>query len=157
MSAPRPGEASATGVAPRLLLVCDDAAHRLKLVGLLRADFQLRSVTEGEDLLRLARSQRPDAVLIVGSASERVEALRRCRVLRTDLVPFPQVGVVLTGAGAPEVDEVRGALATGYLGGHSEPATILEFARAVAAGRGSYRRDTREVGGLRRLWRRVVG
>ncbi len=130
--------------APLLLVACADPARRLSLIASLRDVATLRSVSEGEDLLRLARSMRPDGILLAGGGPQGLELLRQAQRLRTDLAPFPRVGVLLYSAEAPPVEVARAHLVTGYLAGEVDDAATPEFARAVLRGDAPFRRS--EVG-----------
>lgn len=120
---------------PRLLLVDEDTTRRLGLVAALRERYEILPLVHGEDPLQVARSLRPEVVLIVLHRARPDGTLRLCRTLRTEIMPHRHVGVLGFGPDAPPVDEVMGPwMAEGYYTGPADAGAILQFADALWRG-----------------------
>lgn len=76
---------------PRLLLVLPDARARLRLVAALGTRAELHALAEGEEPLRLARSLRPDLVLLAHGRRSTAELLALSRGLKTEPGHCPRV------------------------------------------------------------------
>src|SRR5687767_3462449 len=72
---------------PRLMLVDDDASRRIEAVAALSGRFDVVPVGEEDDALRVARTRRPDVVLVSLSRRHPDVGLRLCRTLHTDVRP----------------------------------------------------------------------
>lgn len=83
------------------VLVCDDEPHILLLVVMtLRNDgYRLLEASDGEEALQLARSERPD-LIVLDASMPRMSGFDVCAAVRADtgIVPQPYV-LMLTAAG----------------------------------------------------------
>lgn len=119
----------------RLSIVDNDAALRLRLIAALSADYELVVPAPGDDPLKVARSSRPDIVLIASGGGARAAALRLCRVLKTDVRAVPWVGLYARdGEAFPSEAAFVAALADGFCLVGTEVDHLVRFASALAAG-----------------------
>lgn len=138
---------------PRLLLVDEVTARRLRVAAALTGAFDVITASDGEDPLRVARSSRPDLVLVAVHRAHPEASLRLCRTLRTDVRPVRRVAVYDARARPAEAEAVMGPwLADGYLTG-SRFDEILAFAEAVWRGE----RPVRNVGPAPSALARLAG
>lgn len=120
---------------PRLLIVDQQPALRVRLVAALSADFELVVPAPGDDPLRLARSSRPDIVLLASGGGARGAALRLARVLKTDVRAVPRLGLyAVAGHDGPSEAAFTASLADGFCATADDPASVLRFAAALARG-----------------------
>ncbi|MBM4366920.1 MAG: hypothetical protein FJ102_11975 [Deltaproteobacteria bacterium] len=119
----------------RLMIVDSDAATRLRLISALSADYELVVPAPGDDPLRVARSSRPDVVLIASGGGARGLALRLCRVLKTDVRTVPAIGLYARrGEDFPSAAAAVTAIADGFCLHDGDAAPLLDFARALGRG-----------------------
>ena len=117
------------------MIVDGDAAMRLRLIAALSADYELVVPSPGDDPLRVARSSRPDLVLVAAGDGARAAALRLCRVLKTDVRTVPAIGLYARhGEDFPSAAAATTALVDGFLLHAGEPEPVLAFAGALARG-----------------------
>lgn len=120
---------------PPVLVADPDVRGRLWIVDILRVAFAVTIPGPGEDPLRAVRRVRPDAVLLAVPRGRSAEAMRMCRVIKTDSDTPPRVGILDQWGriGRPQraLDQ---ALADGYLGGRVLPAEVERFTRDLLAG-----------------------
>ena len=105
------------------------------MVDALRGDFVVSIPGPGENPLRAVRRLRPIVVLLAVPRNRSGEAVRTCRLIKTDSSAPPLVGL-LDPRGRIRRPErtLPTALADGYLGGRVQAGELLEFTRALLAG-----------------------
>jgi len=118
------------------VLVADFMAHRrLSLLAALQPHFEVEPPPHGGDLLRYARSTKPDMVVLFAHPWKAQQAYRQCRWLKTDLRPTHRVAIINLDAPPREpslVMEQDGA--DGYWQGGAKPPELVEFLQQVWAG-----------------------
>ncbi len=144
----------------RLMIVDSDAATRLRLIAALSADYELVVPAPGDDPLRMARSSRPDIVLVAAGGGARGVALRLCRVLKTDVRTVPAIGLYARrGEEFPSAAAAATAMVDGFCLHEGDAAALLSMARAL--GRGERPLPTpwpdASTSSLRRVLNRLLG
>lgn len=145
---------------PRLLLIEPDLAFRLGAIVALRGAFDVQVPDRPDDILRLARAQRPDVALFAAGNQQRREAVRLSRVLKTDVRMVPALGLYThTGERGPSATAVLDVAADGFLHDVGEPSALLAFGLALARGERLIPHPWPEgrQTGLRKLLTRLVG
>lgn len=118
----------------RLLIIDADAGFRLKLITRLRDTFDASAPAPGEDVVKLARTLRPDVALFAAGGRHRVEALRVARVLKTDVRVVPHLGFYSRpGEDPPPRAAVEAVLVDGYLPDATADG-LAAFVAALTAG-----------------------
>jgi hypothetical protein len=136
--------------------VVDFMGHRrLALVAALRGRFAAETPPPGADLLRHARSSRPDLCALFVHPWRPARCLRQCRWLKTDRHPIERVAVInLDGPPRDPADVLEGHLADGYWQGGARPEDLAEFLGRVWAGERPVEVRPSAMGLLARLLRR---
>jgi len=93
---------------PILLIVDDEPANIKVLCGLLKNDYELRAANNGEKALALARSERPDLVLL-DVKMPGIDGYEVCRRIKADPATNKIPVILVTGSMFDE--EGRGASA----------------------------------------------
>jgi len=119
-----------------LLLVADpDVRGRLWTVDALRAGYSIETLSPGEAPLRAARRVRPRLMLLGVPRGRANEAIRTCKMVKTDSVGSPLVGLLDPWCRlARPQQSVSRALADGYLGGQVSVGALQEFVQALIRG-----------------------
>lgn len=146
-----------TALRPRMLLVDDDVPRRLELTSIFSGRCEVQPAGYADDPVRLARTGRPDVVVLTTRGRAPETTLRMCRTLRSDVRPIRLVAIAEAGP------RPRGAfvamelwMASGYLGLPSEPERVATFIDALLRGeRPQVAPASAAPGGLRSLWRRL--
>ena len=118
------------------LLVADpDVRGRLWVVDSLRADFVVSIPGPGENPLRAVRRLHPAAILLAVPRGRSNEAVRTCRLIKTDSGTPPLVGLLdqWSRIRRPE-RSLSHSLADGYIGGRIDSAELLDFAVSLLRG-----------------------
>ena len=120
---------------PRVL-VADFMNHRrLTLLAALQPHFAVEPPPPGEDLLRHARSTKPDMVVLFAHPWRAEKAYRQCRWLKTDLRPTHRVAIINLDAPPRESKLVMDHdQADGYWQGGAKPDELVDFLQRVWAG-----------------------
>lgn len=145
---------------PRLLLIEPDPAFRLGAIAALRDAFDVQVPDRPDDILRLARGQRPDVALFAAGDHQRREAVRLARVLKTDVRMVPALGLYThPGQRGPSAAAVADVGADGFLHDVDAPGALLAFALALAHGEKPIPHPWPEGrhSGLRKLLTRIAG
>jgi len=123
------------GNQPRVL-VADFMNHRrLSLLAALQPHFAVEPPPPGVDLLRHARSSKPDMVVLFAHPWRADKAYRQCRWLKTDLRPTHRVAVINLDAPPREPTLVMEQdQADGYWQGGGKPDELVAFLQQVWAG-----------------------
>ena len=119
------------------LLISDpDVRGRLWVVDVLRDRFSVDIPGPGESLLRAVRRLRPAAVLLAVPRGRGGEAVRACRLIKTDTTAPPLVGLLdhWGRLGRAERRTLGASLADGYLGGRVSPEELCRFVQALISG-----------------------
>ena len=120
---------------PTLLIADPDVRGRLRIVDILKADYQLDIPGPGEPPLRAARRVRPAVVLLAVPRGRSAEAVRTCRLIKTDSEPAPLIGLLDHWGRIPRPQRaLEAAAADGYLGGRATPEDICRFTAALLRG-----------------------
>lgn len=120
---------------PPILVADPDVRGRLWIVDVLRVAFAVTIPGPGEDPLRAVRRVRPAGVLLAVPRGRSAEAMRMCRVLKTDSDTPPRVGILDQWGRIRRPERaLEQALADGYLGGRVLPDEVVRFTRALLAG-----------------------
>ena len=131
----------------RLLLSDPDARARLRAVAALRDDFDLVTLDPGEDAVRAVRRLRPVLMLLAMPRARMTEALRVCRVLKTDAGTPPTIGLVDRWGRLGDPDRtLESCLGDGYLAGKATNEALVAFARALERGERPIHRFEPELG-----------
>ncbi len=144
---------------PRLLIVDADPAFRLRLITVLQPVFETLVPGPGDDVVKLARSARPEVALMAAGGRHRVEALRVARVLKTDVRIVPALAFYSRpGEAPPPRPAVEAVLVDGYLP-DAEAETLAAFAAALARGEHPFpvTWPTPAAGPVRRALTRLLG
>ena len=105
------------------------------MVDSLRGDFAVSIPGPGENPLRAVRRLHPAAVLLAVPRGRSSEAVRTCRLIKTDSGNPPLVGLLDQWGRIRHPERTLShALADGYLGGRIEDGELLVFARQLLAG-----------------------
>jgi CheY-like chemotaxis protein len=117
------------GMSKRTVLLADDDAALRRLVGVTlgRDRFALLTAGDGEEALAVARTQRPETILLDVNMP-RLDGLEVCRALKADPATAHIKILILTGNGS-EADrqEALAAGADGYLAKPFSPIALLEW------------------------------
>ena len=102
-----------------ILIVEDEERVRKLLKQILTHEYQVREAAEANEAIKLARSSRPDLVILDLNLQGYQDGLEVCRALRGD--PNPVLArvpiLMLTGAtGEADIKAALAAGATGYIG-----------------------------------------
>lgn len=143
---------------PTLLVADPNVRSRLRVVDTLRADFAVSIPGPGETPLRAVRRLSPELVLLAVPRGRAAEAVRTCRVIKTDSNHPPRVGLLDPRNRLVLPDQaVSAALADGYLGGARVREELDTFIHALF-------KDTRPImrphpipNRLQRLIHRLLG
>ncbi len=120
---------------PRLLFLESDPAFRLGVIAALRDAFDIQVPDRADDILRLARAQRPDVALLAAGDRQRRETMRLTRVLKTDVRMVPALGLYTrAGETGPSAAAVLDVAADGILHHVEAPPALLPFALALGRG-----------------------
>lgn len=120
----------------KILVVDDESSLRLLVVGTLQAyDYQVFKAENGYEALEIARSERPDLVLLDVAMPE-MDGFEVCRRLKADPVTKDVVVVMLTVL-AQEADRKRGleAGADAYLTKPFSPTVLLSKVKEIFTNR----------------------
>jgi DNA-binding NarL/FixJ family response regulator len=143
-------------VKTRLLLVDTDTRSRLSLAARLAEHYSVISCGPGEDALKLARQHQPSLALVVLPDGAGDEALRLCRMLKTDLSPVRWVGLRARG-GAPQVETLQSLwLVDGYLGAEASDSALLQLLAEMQRGEKPAIGHLEARSGLRARLRRLL-
>ena len=117
------------------ILVADpDVRGRLWVVDSLRAGFSVSIPGPGENPLRAVRRLHPTAVLLAVPRGRSSEAVRTCRLIKTDSGTPPLVGLLDQWGRLRRPERtLSGALADGYIGGRIDADELGSFVRQLLA------------------------
>ncbi|MEL6349391.1 MAG: hypothetical protein AAFV53_40185 [Myxococcota bacterium] len=121
---------------PISLLVADpNVRGRLAVVDALRGACAVHIPGPGESPLRALRRIHPAVVLLAVPRGRANEAVRTCRIMKTDSSKPPRVGLLDPRSRLlfPE-RSVSAALADGYIGGALHTQSLLDFVQALHNG-----------------------
>jgi hypothetical protein len=120
----------------KALLVADpDVRGRLWVVDSLRAEFAVSIPGPGENPLRAVRRLNPAAILLAVPRGRSNEAVRTCRLIKTDSGTPPLVGLLDQGSRIRRPERTLShALADGYIGGRIDAADLLSFVLSLIQG-----------------------
>lgn len=119
---------------PAVVISDREPRSRLRLVSVLRDAYAVRTPAPGEELVRLVRRERPEAVLLHVGRGPLQDVLRTCRVLKTEAGRTPQVGLVDPRRRVRDPDQaLEGCAGDGYLGGAAQDADVRAFVAALLA------------------------
>lgn len=137
------------------LLVADpDVRGRLWVVDSLRAEFAVSIPGPGENPLRAVRRLHPAAILLAVPRGRSKEAVRTCRLIKTDSGTPPLVGLLDQWSRIRHPERTLShAMADGYIGGRIDDADLLRFAHSLLHGERPVVTNKPPPGLLKRLLR----
>jgi len=139
-----------------LLLVADpDVRGRLWTVDALRSGYSIETLSPGEAPLRAARRVRPRVMLLGVPRGRSVEVIRTCKMVKTDSVSAPLVGLLDPWCRlAKPTQLLPRSLADGYLGGPVSADSLQEFVQELLRGEHPIREGSPCSGFFKKLLRR---
>jgi two-component system, OmpR family, phosphate regulon response regulator PhoB len=117
----------------RKLLIVDDEEGVRSLVRITLGDvgYEIREATSGEETIRIARTFRPDLVLLDVMLPD-LSGIEVCRRLKSDPELAPTAVVMLTASAEPnDLGDAREAGADGYFTKPFSPIALLQKVESV--------------------------
>ena len=120
-----------------ILIVEDEERVRKLLKQILTHEYQVREAAEANEAIKLARSSRPDLVILDLNLQGYQDGLEVCRALRSDSAPVLAQVPILMLTGSTKETDIKAALAagaTGYIGKpYNKQALLASIATLLAA------------------------